>query len=245
MKRGRILLACALGLTAGCTRHFEGPSVGTELSSKVDPQCRSLLDERVQQLLSRRVEIPKDADPRRAVLFDVIFPANSVEYRALNKFAILGIRFLSKRASDFPVASVYYAMTPEVRGQLFQFPVFARTHPQEIDQPLSVLNSQKTLTSHLEEIYVLAPLKVLRHSGEFGLRFKDKTDYLPVSRLPIHTALPFADQDPQPEPDPNRTPDSRLLLSLVAKYYCRDLSTVSPAPAPSLRGEGPSHRGRS
>lgn len=230
----------AAGLLAGCSRR-QAPSgesgVMTHVpDAEVAPGCQSSLEGQMRSLLERpRDLLPSESRPSRAAVFDVVFPANSVEYRALNQFALLGLRVVGRREDDFPIASVLLSLANEPKGKLNALPIFARTHPSEIPQPERIGHPSRELLRNVEELYVLAPIQALAQSGELTLRFKGKSEFLSLGKLPIQARLPYLEPGMMRLPDPGRAPDARVLSSLIARFYCKKI-----VPLPDPAGSSPS-----
>jgi hypothetical protein len=152
-------------------------------------------------------ERPREGDFRRAAVFDVAFPSDLVQYRALNKMAILAVRLVGSRKTDFPVERVFI----REEGKRF-VTVLPRARP---DGPPT-----KASVGHIQDVFVLVPIRLLYRSGDLGIRVSGGADEMRIGRLPIPYRPEFLDAFAGDTEFADRVPAQETVRAVLADAYC-------------------------
>ncbi len=108
MRAPRMLIAAAAALVCAVLP-APAQQIGTTGPSSKGPASRETIDKRLE---TRAAEIQKMA-PRganRFVLFDLAWPENEAEYRALGRHAVVVVVAVSQQAEELPLRRVFTAV---------------------------------------------------------------------------------------------------------------------------------------
>jgi hypothetical protein len=203
MSRRGMMAGVATLLCAGAARAQIGLR-GPATQNAVTPQdIDQRLDKRAAEI---RQMAPQGAD--RYVLFDLAFPADQAEYRAVGKHALILIAAVSKQADELPLRRVY-----------------TRTAGRDLDcRKLGSRRSELPSTSparavvgrYREDAFYLAPVAALLSENLLMCDFARNRNGFVVSRAPFEPPE-FIRADHQAEAAAK--PDDAAVRALVEREY--------------------------
>jgi len=165
-------------------------------------------------------EFEQHAPVPRVALYDVAFPKDKEEYKALNKHAVLLVTVVTQDPAELPIKRVYVRASEEDR-ELAMFLSPASATPAGL--------VREVLGPYRQDAYYLLPIASYFEPGQLLLDFAENRVEFLVTEYPRDLPVDLVPKEDSLQPEPDITVPPEKILEVIGREFLGITIEFEPA----------------